>query len=530
MNVTAASPREPPSSRRLWLALGGYAVLLIALAMRHEMWRDEVRAFSVATRAATWGQMLSDLHQEGHPALWYVVLRAGYAITHSNLVLPVAALIISIVTAYLILRYAPFPFWLRLLAVFGAFMGFELSVMARNYGIGVLFMIATSVVFQRREEKPWLPAMFLALMANTSIHAALAALVILFVWIVGDLVDDDRRAGLLRPVTILSIVMVFAGVAFAFAMAAPTPDMAWASSARDLSADHIIRTIFSDPGIALRGVLESNVAAAGEFPWRYLHIDPGVASRIIVDLVLLWLLRALGLRFVHATAMVIAIIGFELLFREVYSGALRHEAVIAFLLFSIAWLAVDGHPDKAMHRRITLGLLPLFAIQSAALPFVAQRYFFKPATASKAYGKFLASHPQYRDAILMSEPDHMMEAMPYYASNRVYMPRQGEFHYRVYFDQGGKRIQNLSLHQLLDIADKVACENAAPVLLALGNTDISWRRQSVKRVQYNKARFSWTEAERKLLRQRTTLVASFPQSISDEYYHVFEVHPSCRVL
>jgi hypothetical protein len=78
----------------------------------------------------------------------------------------------------------------------------------------------------------------------------------------------------------------------------------------------------------------------------------------------------------------------------------------------------------------------------------------------------------------------------------------------------------------LDIADKVACESRAPVLLALGNTDISYRRQAVKSAQYG-ARFSWTAEERKTLRQRTTLVASFPQSISDEYYHVFEVHPSC---
>ena len=512
------------SSRRLWLALSGYAALLIALAMRHEMWRDEVRAFSVATRAASWGQMLSDLHQEGHPALWYVVLRAGYAITQSNLVLPVAALIISIATAYLILRYAPFPFWLRLLAVFGAFMGFELSVMARNYGIGVLFMIAACALFPRRDEKPWLPAICLAFMANTSVHAALAALVILFVWIVGDLVDDDRRPALLRPATILSLVFVFAAIALAFATAAPTPDMAWASNAREFNADHIIRTIFTDPGLALHGVLESNVAAAGEFPWRYLHIDPGVASRIIVDAVLLWLLIAVGRRFVHAAAMVITIIGFELLFREVYSGALRHEAVIAFLLFSIAWLAVDGRSDEKLRRRITFGLLPLFAVQSAALPFIAQRYFFKPATASKAYGKFLATHPQYRDAILMSEPDYLMEAMPYYATNRVYMPRQGEFHYRVYFDQGTKRIQSLNLTQLLDIADRVACGNAAPVLLALGNTDIPWNPLAVKRVQYG-ARFSWTPEERKLLRQRTTPVASFPQSISDEYYHVLLVDP-----
>src|SRR5665647_1045938 len=105
------------------------------------MWRDEVRALSVATKASSWVSMFSDLHQEGHPGLWYVLLRTAFAITHSNLVLPILALLIGIAAAYLVLRYAPFPFWLRLLTVFGAFLSYEFSVSARNYGIGVLLLL-----------------------------------------------------------------------------------------------------------------------------------------------------------------------------------------------------------------------------------------------------------------------------------------------------------------------------------------------------------------------------------------------------
>ena len=63
--------------------------------------------------------MLSSLHQEGHPGLWYVILRAAFEVTHSNLVLPVIALAIGVALAYVVLRYAPFPFWLRLMTVFG---------------------------------------------------------------------------------------------------------------------------------------------------------------------------------------------------------------------------------------------------------------------------------------------------------------------------------------------------------------------------------------------------------------------------
>jgi hypothetical protein len=59
----------------LWLAAAG------ALAWRHVMWRDEVRALSTATQGENWIAMLRGLHGEGHPALWYLLLRAAYGIT-----------------------------------------------------------------------------------------------------------------------------------------------------------------------------------------------------------------------------------------------------------------------------------------------------------------------------------------------------------------------------------------------------------------------------------------------------------------
>lgn len=522
-----SAPLESRSSVRLWVSLSVFIALTVTLATRHEMWRDEVRAFSVAIRAPAWGSMLSSLHQEGHPALWYVVLRIGYALTHSNLVLPISALIVSAIVAYTILRFAPFPFWLRLLAVFGAFLGYELTVVARNYGIGVLFMILACVSFPSRRGRPWLLGICLALMANTSVHAALAALVILFIWLT-DLFDAEKRRQLTKPVTLASLALVVAGVAFSFVTARPTPEMAWAFSVGQIDAARIARTILTDPGLALAGVQHANVAAAGEFPWRFVGIDPAIPSRIIVDACLLWLAWSLRKRPWHLSAMVVAVIGFEVLFREVYSGALRHEGVIAFLLFAIAWLAVVD--DSAMatrsgRRKIAFGLLPLLAVQSAALPFVAWRYFNKPESGSKAYGQFLASHPKYRSAILMSEPDYMMEAMPYYAANRIYMPRQNEFHHRVYFDRGRKRLQDLSLTRLMYVADSVSCVHQSPVLLALGYTGIAWQKSGIGRPVYKGAVFRWNELEWALLRKRAKPVASFPEATSDEIYHIVEMDP-----
>ena len=133
---------ENAERRRIVLPVLAFACLVTLLVLTHDVWRDEVRAFSVATRAASWGDMLRALGEEGHPALWYALLRMGYAVTGSPYVMPAFAAAIGIATACVILRYAPFPLSIRLLVVFGVFLAYELTVVARNYGIGVLLFLA----------------------------------------------------------------------------------------------------------------------------------------------------------------------------------------------------------------------------------------------------------------------------------------------------------------------------------------------------------------------------------------------------
>ncbi|HZI99521.1 MAG TPA: hypothetical protein VFD22_02580, partial [Gemmatimonadaceae bacterium] len=220
-------PRINPAV--LWTALAGYVALVAGLGFFHEMWRDEVRALSVAREMSSWGSLLSELPLEGHPVLWYVVLRVGYALTHSHFVLPAAAGIIAVAAAYLILRYAPFPLWLRLLPIFGAFLGYELSVSARNYGLGVLLMLTSCLAFRRRTESPALLGISLFLLANTSIHAAMATLVILLYWLL-DFRDSERRADIVSIKSIVGFALAVGGVAFAISTSSPPADVSWSVS------------------------------------------------------------------------------------------------------------------------------------------------------------------------------------------------------------------------------------------------------------------------------------------------------------
>lgn len=519
---------RPTDMRAIWLSLAAFIAFTAAVATHHEMWRDEVRAFSVATRAASWSALASSLHQEGHPILWYAILRIGYELTHSHLVLPVASLAIAAVAAFLVLRFAPFPFWMRLLVVFGVFLGYEYSVVARNYGLGILLMLAACVAFPARRERPILLAIALALMANTSVHAAFASLIIAFVWLM-DVFRPESRPTLLRSDSIFSFAIVFVGVAIALMTARASADMAFAFSLSKLEPRQLARVLVSDPGQSLSGVLRSGITAAGELPWSRIGLNPETVSRILTDIAILGVAWGLRKNKACLAGMVLAIFGFEIIFRLVYVGALRHEGFLAFLLISLTWIACTEHGTTAApgeRRAMALGLLPLLITQTLALPVVARRDMMHPESSSKAFGALIRQTPRYRDAIIVGEPDYMMEAMPYYAPNRVFMARQGEFHYRVFFDRGIRRKLDLNLGNLIGVADSLSCASGQPVLLAVGYLTLMYHSAGEAHPRYPGTVFRWNAAERARLFTRGKLVAAFAGATTDENYRVFEIAPA----
>jgi hypothetical protein len=157
---------------------------------------------------------------------------------------------------------------------------------------------------------------------------------------------------------------------------------------------------------------------------------------------------------------------------------------------------------------------------------VARRELLFPTSSSKAFAELIEATPRYKEAILMSEPDYLMETMPYYVPNRVFMPRQREFNYRVYFDRGARRKMNFSLGTLVDVADSVSCATGKPVLLAIGYLPIASADSGAMPLAYGGAAFTWNASERNWLLSRGTLIHSFQAATSDEKYHVYEIPPT----
>jgi hypothetical protein len=88
-----------------------------------------------------------------------------------------AALLAS-VSAGLVLLFAPFPVWLRVLFVFGYYPAYQYAVVARSYSLHLLLIILAAILYSTQGPKPLRYCLILAALANTNVFGFLVAWVL----------------------------------------------------------------------------------------------------------------------------------------------------------------------------------------------------------------------------------------------------------------------------------------------------------------------------------------------------------------
>jgi hypothetical protein len=177
---------EPaPRSRRrsLGLLLVYFAWLggALFLAANHIMWRDEVRALSLALRGDTLADMPALARGYGHPLLWHLLLRIGHDLTGSLTVLPILAFAAA---AKFVALLSISRLRLPVIALFalGGITLYQYTIVARNYGVSVLLMFGFAALYPRlRKRGIWL-GLILALLCNSNVHSVVLAGALWLFW------------------------------------------------------------------------------------------------------------------------------------------------------------------------------------------------------------------------------------------------------------------------------------------------------------------------------------------------------------
>lgn len=293
----------------LWLLLVGW------LLATHTFWRDEVRAFSFALSGSSMAEMLRITHGEGHPALWYLLLRGAHDLFPYREVLPIVGAVIGIAAMAVLAFFAPFRTAVIGLVLFSYFGAYEYVVVSRNYGIAALVMFTLAALYPRVRNNLWL-GVIVALLCNTNVPSCiLAACFLLFRWV--EMVTDGSKPAMREwLVFIANGLLGLIGAYLVFRMVYPTFNTAAVSPHYSLN-----------PRNVLAGVVDRKAG----------FTDVG-SNLIILAFACLGLIG----RPAPFAAAVAGLIGMKEFFYLIYPSAYRHEILYVCFLLALYWMAVGG--------------------------------------------------------------------------------------------------------------------------------------------------------------------------------------------
>ncbi len=499
-----------------WLAV------VLALAAHHAMWRDEVRALTIALQGESLPAAWVALRGEGHPALWYLILRGMHVIAATPAVLPAAGIMAAAAAALLLVLRSPFSRWMLVLILLGGPFLFEYSVMARNYGISVLLLFVIAVRYPNdRDGGPWL-GLLLFLLANTNVHSVVLVAAFLLFWFV-ELVGVHG----LRPVRPIGWFLVNAGIATLGVMACvvtvypPYNDAVMSDGLRG-GLPGILAGVLST-GWSFDALIDSPVE-------RYAHAP---LWALVAHIVLTILLYGSILGVARSPGAVLgglaALLGLSVLFTLVYSGGYRHEALWLAFMITLFWI-VRARGAPAAPRLAALGsgaMVLLLALQlpGGARPVVGMLLHRPPLSRSRDFGALVASRPDLADAVVIGEPESVIEALPYYTANPTYMLRQSEYGSVVKFARSVRL--DLSLGDVLATARTLAGQTGKPVLILMEPALDPAQPAQVVDDGYGRT-FSITPAQVAAFLAGTTRLAHFGPAQTDESYDVYLLNPPAK--
>lgn len=130
-----------------------YFVINLFLIFRHEAWRDESQAWTMA-RNLSLPELFRTLPSEGHPCLWFVFIMPFAKLGLSFYGFSLISLGVMTIAAYLLLKYGPFSVAVKIAVLFSSIFLYYNPVVSRIYSLIALIVILLALLYKDRTNKP----------------------------------------------------------------------------------------------------------------------------------------------------------------------------------------------------------------------------------------------------------------------------------------------------------------------------------------------------------------------------------------
>ncbi|HJR77623.1 MAG TPA: hypothetical protein VJ805_11635 [Nitrospiraceae bacterium] len=385
-----------------FVAVVSLSALLLGLIviLQHELWRDEMQAWRIATSSRTLSELFQNSRYEGHPPIWYLCLYVLSRFSDDPLVMQLFHLAVGTGAIFVLCRYAPFTRWQKVCLSFGYFFFFEYLIISRNYALGVLALFVFCAVQTRAPGRTLVSAVLLAAMINTSAFGAIIALA-LGGWLVIESLVSRRTFSLSSGLAAVAVLAI--GLAIAGMQTTPPPDnsprmLAWNTA---LLGAPLEKTV--------SGIWRSYVPLPLHLPhfWNTNVLDEMHSVRIgrtvleardVQPLLSLGLLMVSALLFMRTPSVMllytVATGGLLLFFHLKVNHGIRHTGHTFVLFVGCLWLSLSRfvQTSAVMERGSAMFVSLLFSAGAVAGGLAAATDLVYPFSASKEAAEFIERH------------------------------------------------------------------------------------------------------------------------------------------
>lgn len=133
----------------LFVILLLYSITGIVGMIHHEMWRDEIEPWLIASVSESLLDFFKNMKMGSNPYVWYLILHFLSKITLSTGIVQIAHLLVAMSAVYLVLRFSPFSVLQKALLCFGYYLLFEYGIISRGYALTIFFIFLFCVLYKR---------------------------------------------------------------------------------------------------------------------------------------------------------------------------------------------------------------------------------------------------------------------------------------------------------------------------------------------------------------------------------------------
>ena len=145
---------------------GLFILAQVPMLLNHEIWNDEAVSWGLSKRIN-----ISNVYDvnaaEPHPLLWQIILAPFSQTGFPPITMNIIALVLVSAAVFLMIRFAPMNFFVKLLFILSSGFFYYNPVIARGYSLIPLAVTLVCMAYQKRHEKPVLYGLSLALLTQT---------------------------------------------------------------------------------------------------------------------------------------------------------------------------------------------------------------------------------------------------------------------------------------------------------------------------------------------------------------------------